>query len=529
MSKITMADFDVIIVGAGHNALVCGGYLAKAGYRVCVVERRHIVGGAVVTEEIVPGYRFDLGGSAHSLINLTPIVAELELRRYGLDYIDLDPLFFAPFADNTHIMIWRDVAKTCESIAAVSPPDADRYYTFIKEWQPIAAALVESLMHPPTPLNLARYLGWGAIGRNARHLGTISRLRLSYGELLRQSFTSPKIQALIGCMAAQAGRPPTEPLSATFAVWHATYHIGGVKWPRGGSGMLTQALANLILSHGGTILTDAPVCRIVVSGGRAVGIETTNGHRLTGRKIVSGAHIHTTIRLLGSDAPPKARRLIARAHIGNGLGMSVRYAMAELPDYTALPGSPGPQHSALQIMCPDLPYLERAYRDYAAGRPSVDPVISVMTWSAADPMLAPPGKHVVSLWGQYTPYELASGASWDDIGPEIAERMLNKLAQYAPNVKNAVIDRLIETPLDLERTLGLLRGNIMHLDMSLDQMFAFRPAPTMSNYRGPVNDLYLTGASTHPGGGIIGASGRNAATVVLHDLSRRRLFGFRPG
>jgi phytoene dehydrogenase-like protein len=152
-----------------------------------------------------------------------------------------------------------------------------------------------------------------------------------------------------------------------------------------------------------------------------------------------------------------------------------------------------------------------------------------MTWSAADPTLAPPGKHVLFLWGQYTPYELASGASWDDIGPAIADRMLNRLAQYAPNVKSAVIDQLIQTPLDLERTLGLLRGNITHLDMSIDQMFAFRPTLSMSNYRGPVSDLYLTGASTHPGGGIIGASGRNAAAVILHDLSRRRLFGLRRG
>jgi phytoene dehydrogenase-like protein len=217
------------------------------------------------------------------------------------------------------------------------------------------------------------------------------------------------------------------------------------------------------------------------------------------------------------------KNLLKKSRIGNGFGMIVRYAMNELPNYTALPspadGSAGPQHTALQFVCPDLDYLDRSYGDYLAGRPSTEPAVISMTFSAVDPTLAPPGKHTLFLWGQYYPYELASGESWDEIGQREADRMLAKLAEYAPNVSGAVNGQLVEHPLYLERTLGLLRGNVMHLEMSIDQMFMMRPALTMSNYRGPIKGLYLTGASTHPGGGIMGAAGRNAAQVILKDLS----------
>jgi phytoene dehydrogenase-like protein len=515
-----MSDFDAIVIGAGHNGLVCAGYLAKAGYRVCVVEQRHLVGGAIVTEEIVPGFKFDLGGSAHFLINLTPIVAELELSRYGLEYLDLDPIIFAPFPDQTHVMMWTSVDQTCESIAAICPEDADRYRLFIRRWQPIAELLLESLMHTPSPLNLARYLAGDVLKLRRDWLEDIHALLGSYGHLLRQSFVSPKLQGMIGWRAAQA--PPTEPLSALFAVWHPMYHVSGMRRPRGGSGMLAQALAKMIQAHGGAILTDSPARRIVVKAGRAVGVELANGQTLTARKTVSGTHIFTTINLLGDEAPAPIKRRILQANLGNGLGMLVCYAMKELPNYTALPGSPGPQHNALQSVCPDLPYLERAYGDYLRGEPAAEPALCAMTFSAADPSLAPAGRHVLALWGQFYPYALASGAAWDDIGPQVADHMLDTLARYAPNIKEAVIDRLIETPVYLERTLGLLRGNIMHLEMSLDQMFLFRPTAGLSTYRGPVRDLYLTGASTHPGGGIMGASGRIAAGVVLRDLARER-------
>jgi phytoene dehydrogenase-like protein len=517
-----MSDFDVIVIGAGHNGLVCAAYLAKAGYRVCVVEKRSAVGGAIATEEIVPGYKFDLGGSAHILINLTPIVAELELARYGLEYLDLDPIIFAPFPDNTHLMMWKSVDQTCDSIAAICPEDADRYRAFIQRWQPFGERLLETLLHAPTPLNLGRFLGWDVLKRRRAWPEDFHALLGSYGQLLRQTFASPKLQGMIGWRAAQGQIPSTEPFSALHAAWQPMFHLSGMRRPRGGSGMLTQALAKMIQAHGGAILTKSPVRRIVVQSGRAAAVETSNGQRLSARKIVSGAHIVTTIDMLGEQAPAAIRQRVRQANLGNGTGVMVCCALKELPSYTALPGSPGVHHNALQYICPDLPYLERAYGDYLRGEPSAEPALCAMTFSAADPTLAPPGRHVLSLWGQYDPYTLASGAAWDELGPQVADHMLDTLARYAPNIRAAVIDRLIETPVDLERNLGLLRGNIMHLDMSLDQMFLFRPVRGLGQYRGPVRDLYLTGASTHPGGGIMGASGRNAAGVILRDLARER-------
>jgi phytoene dehydrogenase-like protein len=392
--------------------------------------------------------------------------------------------------------------------------------------------MVDAFLHPPTPFNLARYLVFGSSFGIASRLPQLVDLLRGYGQVMRQTFISPQVRAVISWMAAQSGPPPSEPFSAPFALWHPMYHISGMKRPHGGSGMLTQALARMIEAHGGQIMTDAPVKRILIEKGRVIGAETEDGKQITGRVVVSGAHIHTTMNMLGADnISNPARLLLERSRIGNGFGMIVRYAMDELPNYTALPspgdGSAGSQHMALQMMCPDLNYLERAYADYLAGRPSRQPGLISMTFSAADPSLAPPGKHTLFLWGQYYPYELASGESWDDIGPCIANQMLDTMAQYAPNVKSAVIGQLIETPLYLERTLGLLRGNVMHLEMSIDQMFMLRPALTMSNYRGPLPGLYLTGASTHPGGGIMGAAGRNTAAVLLHDLSRSRWLGRR--
>lgn len=522
-----MAEWDAAVVGAGHNALVCAGYLAKAGMKVCVLERRGIAGGAVVTEEIVPGYKFDLGGSAHILINHTPIVADLELERYGLEYIDLDPLFFAPFPDGSSITFWRDVERTCESIARICPEDAAAYRAFIREWTPIAEAMVESFLHPPTLANLGRHMGWRMFRASKDFQKSVTYAFRGYGQVLRQTFRDPRVQAAIGWMAAQSGPPPGEPLSGPFALWHPMYHVSGVRRPRGGSGMLTQALARMIEAHGGEVRTDAPVARILVEQGRATGVELVSGERIAAKRVISGAHIHTTLALLGDGVPEAARARLGQSRIGNGFGMVVRYAMKELPNYTAAPVADpkigGAHHQALQFLCPSMDYLERAYGDYLAGRPSDDPALIAMTFSAADPTLAPPGHHTLFLWGQYYPYELASAAHWDDIGDGIADRMLDKLAEYAPNVKEAVVGRLVEHPLYLERTLGLLRGNVMHLDMSIDQMFALRPALGFSGYRGPARGLYFTGASTHPGGGIMGAAGRNAAMTVLRDRRFRRI------
>ncbi len=523
-----MADCDILIIGAGHNALVCAGYLAQAGYKVLVLERRHKAGGAVVTEEIVPGFKFDLGGSAHILINHTPIVNDLKLTDYGLEYLDLDPLFFAPFPDGKHFTIYKSVDQTCESITAFSPADADNYRKFIDKWTPMAHGMVEAFNHAPTPLNLARYLMFNG-GIDPKRADQINDLIRGYGQVLKHSFAGKEVPALIAWMAAQSGPPPGEPFSAPFALWHPMYHVSGVKRPRGGSGMLTQALAKMIEAHGGKILTSSPVSKIMVEHNRVIGAETENGERYTAsRAVVSGAHIHTTFKLLGDAAPPVARDLVEKSRIGNGFGMVIRYAVEELPNYIAKPTPSGQDHGenhiSMQFMCPDMDYLERAYGDYLGGRPSAEPALISMTWSAADRTLAPEGKHVMFVWAQYFPYKLASGRTWDEIAPEVEASILGVLRRYAPNMTDdKIIGKLVETPAYLERELGLYRGNVMHLEMSVDQMFMLRPTLNMGKYRAPIKGLYLTGASTHPGGGIMGAAGRNAAGVLLHDLARRKV------
>jgi phytoene desaturase len=516
-----MADYDVIVVGAGHNALVCAGYLAKAGYHVGVVERRDKVGGAVVTEEHVPGYRFDLGGSAHMLIHHTPVVDDLKLKDYGLEYIKVDPIFFAPFPDGTSISVYQDVDKTCQSIAQISPEDAIAYRKFIDYWWTFAEGMVDSFLNPPTPWNLVRYMAIES-GLWVNPLVRMNDVRKGHGQIVREWFKSEKVRAMIAWMAAQSGPPPGESFSAPLALWFPMYHVAGMRRPKGGSGMLTQALGKMLEDHGGAIHLNAPVKEILVENGRARGIETEDGTRLFARQaVVSGAHIRVTMRLLGDSAPEWSRKRVEAVRTGNGMGMIVRYAMNELPNYTARPtpdGGPGEHHGAIQFICPTVKTLEDAYDDFLRGEVSRRPALAVMTVSAVDPTLAPPGKHVMFLWGQYHPYELASGENWDEIGKREGDRMLHILAEYAPNVADAVVGELVETPLYLERTLGLVKGNIMHLEMSSDQMFFLRPALQMGTYRGPVAGLYLTGASTHPGGGIMGAAGRNAAHVVRQDL-----------
>lgn len=516
-----MSDVDVAIVGAGHNALVCGGYLARAGYRVGVVERRTVPGGAAATEELIPGYRVDVGGSIHNMISLTPIVAELDLARFGLEYLEADPLYFAPFPDGSHLLIWRDVARTCASIATISEQDAETYHAFVRDWQPFAAALVETCLHAPSPLNLARYLAWGTVRATRFSPLRLRALAGSYGALLRRTFQSTQVQALVGWLAALSGPPPSAPGSAANALLHPLQHMVGIRTPRGGSGALAVALGRLIEAHGGMVVLGVPAERIVVRNGQAQGVALADGRMLSARAVVAGTHIATTMRLLGEAAPAWARRRVARARTGHGVGVAVRYALAALPDYTALPGTPGAQHAAITLICPDLDYLQRAYMEAQRGWPAREPALTVLTRSAVDATLAPPGRHLMSVWGQYAPYRLAGRQSWEEVGPRVAEAQLAVLARYAPNVREILLDRVVETPTYLERELDLVRGNLTHLDMTPGQMFGRRPAVGLGGYRGPVPGLYLTGASTHPGGGIFGAAGRNAAAVVLRDLARR--------
>jgi phytoene dehydrogenase-like protein len=308
----------------------------------------------------------------------------------------------------------------------------------------------------------------------------------------------------------------------------AIYHMVGLTRPVGGSGQLAAALVRCLEHHGGVVRlgAEAEVRAILLERGRAAGVELASGERVTARAVISNAQVKTTLlRLLPPDAlAAELRERIAAIRTGNGIGMTIRCAVDALPAYTAAPPADGANpHAGMQLICPSVAYLQAAYADMTQGQPARQPALVVMTPSALDATITPPGKHGLYIWAQYHPYALAGGgpARWDVIREQEAARLLETLAAYAPNVRDSVRGTYIQSPLDLERNVGLLGGNIMHLDMSLDQMFMLRPLPELAGYRTPVPGLYLTGASTHPGGGVAGASGRNAAGVILADGDRR--------
>ena len=506
------ADYDLVVVGAGHNALVAACYVAQAGYRVAVCERRPIVGGAVSTVEHVEGYQFDLGGSAHILIRLTPIIEELGLERYGLEYLELDPLFYAPFEDGSSVFIHRDVDETAEGLERLAPGEGEAYRRFIDDWTPFGETVCDVFLRTPSPLELGKGFAFGGSAKLdwERALQAITK---PYGDVVDAYFSDERIKAPLVWMAAQSGPPPTEPLSAPFLLWHPLYHKGGIARPRGGSGMLTQALARHLRAHGGDVFTDAAVDEIMVEGGAAVGVRV-GSDVITGRSVLAGTHVLESVgRLLPERHRPAS---LAGVRVGNGFGAILRLALDKPVRYAADPGD-APRR-ALQLVCESRQQVLDAYADFLKGKPAENPPIVAMSFSAVDDTLAPPGGEVLWLWAQYFPYELAGGASWDDIEDRVADRILDTFERYAPGTRDSIVGQLFQHPLWLERELGLRRGNVMHVEMSLDQMFALRPTLDLSQYRGPVEAMYLTGASTHPGGGIMGASGRNAARVVLKDL-----------
>jgi phytoene dehydrogenase-like protein len=530
-----MAHYDVVIVGGGHNGLTCACYLARAGRKVLVLERRHIVGGAVCTQDdLIPGYRLDVGSSAHIMIHLTPVLRELELHRFGLEYLEMDPWAYHPIlGTGTGISFYRDLDRTCASIAKISPKDADAYRAFVRHWGELNEGIFETFLQPPTPGRIFRtifkrnLLNWRS-RKLWSSLDTSRQLMAPYGQVIDELFEHPAVRTALAWLSAQSGPAPGEMASGDMLGWNAMIHKSGAKRAKGGSGALTQAMAKCLLSHGGEIVCHAEVAEIASAGPSTwrVAYQTPDGqsHQVETERVVSAIHLHTLFGKLLKDAPEELKKRVARTRIGNGFGMIVRHAVEELPDYgdATAPAGPLPgtkdYQTSLQLLCPSVEYLNNSHRDFMFGLPPQTPSVVAMSFSALDPTLAPEGKHTLFTWGQYHPYEMSNGENWDAIREREADKLYDLVCQYAPNMRGKMIARYIQSPLDIERTLGMLRANVMHLEMSLDQMFMFRPLPELSAYKVPgLPGLYLTGASTHPGGGVFAASGYNTAQVILKE------------
>jgi len=519
MGGFMSISVDVAIVGGGHNGLVCANYLQRTGYSVAVFERRGIAGGAVCTEEIFPGFKYDVGSSVHIMVHQTRIVEELGLAGFGLEYCPMDPWATYPLPDGSGraICFHTSLDETCESIAQVSPTDAVAYRDFIARWTAVAKGTFKAFLAPPTMSSLGRHL----VLAKGPAKGTEESLRTiltSYGRLIGETFTDPHVRAALAWLGAQSGPPPTELGSAPFVSWHAVVHETGAAHPKGGSGMLTQALSRALEAGGGTVRLDAPVERILVEGGKAVGLILGDGETVRAKAVVAACHVMTTFKRLlrAEDVPGNLLRRLDSVNVGNGFGATVRCSSSEMPNYGD--GLVSKTHHGMQLLCPSEEFLRDAYADYYMGNPSRKPPVLAMTFSPIDDTLAPPGQHVLSLWTQYYPYKRRDGRNWDDCAGELADGVFDTLFSYAPNLRGKIDNVYVQTPLEIERRLGLIQGNVMHVEMSLDQMFAFRPLPELSTYTTPVGNLFLCGASTHPGGGVFGASGLNAAAVVARHL-----------
>ena len=504
-------DADLIVIGSGHNGLVTAAYAAQAGHTVIVAERRDDVGGAVCTTEMFGGYRMDVGGSLHCMIHYTPIVADLQLARYGLEYIEVDPILTAPLPNDQQLYLFRSLERTCESMARISERDADSYYAFVKRWQPVNRAVFDFFLQPPTIGNLLKTVVLPAHGMKPRERAALlSRLRWSYGRLIEHTFENPHIRGAMAWWAAQSGPPPDQKGGAEFFAWQSMLHEIGAFRPKGGSGMLTQALRDCIVDHGGTVVTGTEIDEILVDGNRARGVRTVRGEQLTARAVVANAHVKIVFeRLLRNWTPPGLQRRIAGLNIGNGFGMVLRCAMDHLPQYHPDRHTNDMLTTGIQLLCASMSHVRRAYADFAGGAPSAEPAALAMTFSAIDPTLAPNGKHTMFVWGQYYPYALGNGERWEDIAQREADKLIAVVDRAAPGTARAIRDCYIQSPAQIAQLHSMPNGNIMHLEMTQDTMFMNRPLRGMHTYRTPLAGLFLASAGTHPGGGIFGAAGYN--------------------
>ncbi|NEU73438.1 NAD(P)/FAD-dependent oxidoreductase [Hassallia byssoidea VB512170] len=535
-----METYDVVIIGAGHNGLVCAAYLLKAGYSVLLLEKRSVPGGAATTEECIPeapGFKFNLCAIDHEFIHLGPVVQELELEKYGLEYLECDPVTFCPHPDGKYFLGHKSLEKTCAEIARYSERDAKKYAEYTKYWQHALGAMIPMFNAPPKSVldilgnyDIAKLKDlFSVIGSPSKTLDFVRTMLTSAEDILNEWFDSEFLKAPLARLAAELGAPPSQKTIAIGAIMMAMRHDPGMARPRGGTGALVQALVNLVTSKGGVILTDQHVDKVMIDDKKAVGVRVAGGKEyrakhgvisnIDAKRLFLQMTDKSDIDAVDPDLWERLERRIVNNNetilkIDLALDEPLRFEHHEHKDEYLI-GS--------ILIADSVRHVEQAHSKCTLGEiPDSDPSMYVVMPSALDPSLAPPGKHTV--WIEFfAPYQIAGaegtglkGTGWtDELKNKVADKVVDKLAQYSPNVKNSIIARRVESPAELGERLGAYKGNYYHVDMTLDQMIFFRPLPEIANYKTPIDNLFLTGAGTHPGGSISGMPGRNCARVFL--------------
>jgi phytoene dehydrogenase-like protein len=516
---------DVIFIGGGHNGLAAATMLARRGLKTLVLEARPHVGGAAITGELHPGFR--ISTLAHAAQPAEALLTELRLVEHGLELVEPDPYLFAPVPDGRSLLLSRDVNASASSIAAFSALDARRYPDFCATLDRVRALLHGVMARTPPDIEQPSYADvWSMLtmGRRFRGLGKTDAYRLlrwapmSAADFVSEWFESEPLRAAIaagGIFGTALG--PRSAGSAAVLLMRMSAGDGRQRLVRGGLGSLTTALASAARAAGAEIRTNAEVRRIGVKDGRATGVTLASGEELEAKMVVSNADPRRT--LLGLIDPVELEPgflLRMRNYRTSGTVAKINLALSGLPNFTARPGDVGALAGFIHIG-PELDYLERAFDASKYGAWSPRPYLDVTLPSVSDPTLAPPGAHVMSITAQYAPYRLRF-AEWSEAGPRFADAVVDTLSEYAPNLKSLIVHRQVITPADLESTYGLTGGQIFHGELALDQLFTMRPLLGWARYRTPIGGLYLCGAGTHPGYGVSGLSGLNAAREILKDL-----------